>query len=325
MRWFAWWRRRRLDDLSDEIQSHIEEKTDALIASGMSRPDAELAARRAFGNVVRVKEAAGDVWRVETTVASISSDARHALRGLIQKPGYTIAVILTLALGIGANAVVFALVNALVLRPLPYPDSDRIISMSQAGLNGRDGRVLNELPYVDWTQMTRTVDAYSAYGEGSAVVNTPDGPTRITGLGATPPYFGIFGVRPLMGRTFDESEALPGGPKVVVLSEPLWRERFGGDAALLGRSVTFDGIPRQVIGILPASFTVGRSERFWVPEHVAPERKPPGSAVEWNGHSVVARLRAGASLEAVRAEVAVVMDRLKQAGYFLTTLPSAGS
>ena len=102
------------------------------------------------------------VWRVDTVVASIASDARHALRGLIQKPGFSMAVILTLALGIGANAVVFALVNAIVLRPLPYPDSDRIISISQAALTGRDGRVLNELPYVDWTQMTRTVDPYSA-------------------------------------------------------------------------------------------------------------------------------------------------------------------
>jgi putative ABC transport system permease protein len=149
----------------------------------------------------------------------------------------------------------------------------------------------------------------------SAVVNTADGPTRIIGIGATPPYFGIFGVQPLMGRTFDEGEALPGGPKVVVLSEPLWREQFGGDAAMLGRSVTFDGIPRQVIGILPASFTLGRSERFWLPERVAPERKPPGPSGEWNGHSVVARMRVGVTLETVRAEVAVVMDRLKQEGY----------
>jgi len=250
-------------------------------------------------------------WRMD----DVASDLRYAFRGLLQKPGFTVAVILTLALGIGANAVVFALVNALVLRPLPYPNSDRIVSISQAGSNGRDGRVLNELPYADWTQVTQTVDAYAAYGEGSAVVNTPDGPTRLSGLSATPPYFGIFGVRPLLGRTFDESEALPGGPKVVVLSEPLWREQFGGDAAMIGKNITIDGIPRQVIGILPASFTLGRSERFWIPERVAPERKPPGSSVEWNGYSVVARMRPGITLETVRAEVAIVMDRLKQQGY----------
>jgi putative ABC transport system permease protein len=316
MRWFGWLRRSRLDDLSEEIRSHIEEKTDALIATGLSRADAEREARRAFGNVTQVKEAAGDVWRLESFLHDVASDVRYALRGLLQKPGFTIAVILTLALGIGANAVVFALVNAIVLRPLPYPDSDRLISISQAGSNLRDGRVLHEIPYVDWTRVTQTVAAYAAYGGKTAVVSTPDGPTRIEGLGATPAYFGIFGVRPLMGRTFDESEALPGGPKVVVLSEPLWREQFGGDSAMIGKSVTIDGVSRQVIGILPASFTLGRSERFWTPLRVAPERKPPGPGGEWGyAYSVVARLRAGTGLEAVRAEVAIVMDRLKQQGY----------
>jgi hypothetical protein len=136
MKWFAWSRRSCPDDLSEEIQSHIEEKTDALIATGLPRADAEREARRAFGNVTQVKEAAGDVWRLESHIDSFGRDTRHALRGLVQKPGYAVAVVLTLALGIGANAVVFALVNALVLRPLPYPDSDRIISISQAGRDG---------------------------------------------------------------------------------------------------------------------------------------------------------------------------------------------
>lgn len=316
MKWLAWLRRSRRDDLSDEIQSHLDQKTEALIAAGLSRADAEREARRAFGNVAQVREVAGDVWRVESQIESFGRDVRHALRGLIQRPAYSVAVILTLALGIGANAVVFALVNAVVLRPLPYPDSDRIISISQAGRDGRDGRTLNELPYVDWTQMTRTVESYAAYGETDAVVGMPDGPARITGLAATPQYFGIFGVQPFIGRTFDESEALPGGPKVVVLSESLWRELSGGDATALGRNVAIDNVPRQVIGVLPESFTAGRSERFWIPEHVAPERTPPrASGGEWNGHSVAARMRRDASMDAVRTELGIVMDRLRQDGY----------
>jgi len=202
---FRWFRRSRRDDLSDEIQSHIDEKTDELVARGMSPAEAEREALRAFGNVTRVREAAVDVWRFESLLESVTTDVRYALRGLVQKPGFAIAVILTLALGVGANAVVFALVNAVVLRPLPYPDSDRIISISQRGHEGPDGGVLNELPYADWSQTTRSVESQSAYDPGQAVLQTPRGPARIPGVSTTPAYFGIFRVKPLLGRTFDES------------------------------------------------------------------------------------------------------------------------
>src|SRR5262245_17762888 len=313
---FTWFRRSRLNDVSDEIRSHIEEKTDEFVASGMSRADAERAARRAFGNVVKLQETARDVWRFAAFIDSLATDVRYALRGLAQKPGFAIAVILTLALGIGANAVVFALVNAVVLRPLPYPDSDRIISISQRGGEGRDGRVLNDLPYADWSQATQSVESQAAYSEGQGVFQTPNGPVRISGVGATPAYFGIFGVKPLLGRTFDESEAKPGGQPVIVLSEPLWHERFGGDPAVLGKSVQFDGKPRFVIGVLPAAFTEGREERYWIPLYVAPPvRQANAASGEWIGYSVVARLRANASLATLEAELSTVMARLKQDGY----------
>src|SRR5919109_999893 len=241
---FTWLRRSRLDDISDEIRSHIEERTDALVAAGMSRADADTAARRAFGNVTSTQEAARDVWRFESFMDNLAADVRLAFRGLTHKPGYAIAVVLTLALGIGANAMVFALVNAVVLRPLPYPNADRIISISQRDLEGRDPGVLNEVPYADWSRTTQSVVSQAAYGEGQAVIQTPAGPQHLNYVGAAPAYFGIFGVRPLIGRTFDESETKPGGPQVIVLSEPLWRELFGADQAAIGRTVIFDGRPR---------------------------------------------------------------------------------
>lgn len=316
MNLFAWLRRSRLADVSDEIRSHIEEKTDELIGAGMSRADAEAAARRAFGNLTATQEEAREVWSFDSFVDNLVSDVRLAVRGLLQKPGFTIAVILTLALGIGANAVVFALVNAVVLRPLPYPDSDRIISISQRGGEGRDGGALNNLPYADWAQTTRAVESHAAYDEGQGVFQTPNGPLRLRGVWATPSYFGIFGVRPLIGRTFDHSETKPGGQQVIVLSEPLWRERFGADSTLIGSTVTFDGKPRLIIGVLPMAFTVGREERFWIPLHVTePVRQPNAESGEWIGYSVVARLRANASLETVHAELATVFARLKQQGY----------
>src|SRR5262245_35511331 len=212
---FRWFGGRRLDDLSEEIQSHIAEKTDELIARGMSRADAEREAHRAFGNVTRVKEAAGDVWRLESLLGDVAGDVRYAVRGLVQKPSFTIAVILTLALGIGANAVVFALVNAVVLRPLPYPDSDRIVSISVRGRDGRDTRIMDDIYYADWSATTRSVLLQAAYGGEEGVFQTSRGPVRLSGISTAPSYFAIFAVRPLLGRFFDESEMKPGGAQVI--------------------------------------------------------------------------------------------------------------
>ncbi|HEY7236567.1 MAG TPA: ABC transporter permease, partial [Gemmatimonadaceae bacterium] len=306
---FRWFGRSRRDDLSEEIQSHIDEKTDELIAHGMARADAEREALRAFGNVTRVREAAGDVWHLESLLESIATDVRYALRGLVQRPGFAIAVILTLALGIGANAVVFALVNAVVLRPLPYPNSDRLISLSQMSPRGRDGRVLQDVAYDDWRWMTTSAQSSAAYEETQQVLNEAGRPERINGMAAMPTYFSILGVRPLIGRTFDESEARSSAP-VVVLSEQLWRTRFSADAGIVGRHATFNGVQRLVIGVLPAAFTYGRPEQFWLPLHVAPVRLPPGPSGEFIGYSVMARLRDGVTLDAVRAELATVLARL---------------
>src|SRR5262247_3582631 len=308
---FTWFRRSRLNDVSDEIRSHIEEKTDELVSSVMSRADAELAARRAFGNVVKLQETARDVWRLATIIDSLATDVRYALRGLAQKPGFTIAVVLTLALGIGANAVVFALVNAVVLRPLPYPNADRLIYIQQ--INGERGvEPLTDRMYADWTALTKSTDLAAAYDETRAVLTLPDGAIRVAGLSVTHSYFAVFGVRPTLGRLFDSTDGLPGAPQVVLLSEQLWRERFAADSAAVGRSAEFDGIRRLVIGVLPRSFTVGRSEQYWIPLHVDPVRVTgPQASGEHIAYPVVARLRAGASAATVQAEIAMVMTRLR--------------
>src|SRR5262245_26116620 len=308
---FTWFRRSRLNDVSDEIRSHIEEKTDEFVASGMSRADAELAARRAFGNVVKLQETARDVWRLATLIDSLATDVRYALRGLVQKPGFAIAVILTLALGIGANAVVFALVNAVVLRPLPYPNADRLIYIQQ--INGEGGpEPLTDRMYADWTALTKSTDLAAAYDETRAVLTLPDGAIRVTGLRVTHSYFSVFGVRPTLGRLFDSTDGLPDAPQVVLLSEPLWRERFAADSAAVGRSAEFDGIRLLVVGVLPRSFTVGRSEQYWVPLHIDPVRVTgPQESGEHIAYPVVARLRAGASAATVQAEVEMVMTRLR--------------
>jgi len=209
--------------------------------------------------------------------------------------------------------VLFALVNAVVLRPLPYPNADRLIYIQQINLEG-GAEPLTDLMYADWTALTKSTDLAAAYDETREVLTLPDGKgaIRVPGLRVTHSYFSVFGVRPIFGRLFDSSEALPGGPQVVLLSEPLWRERFAADSAAVGRSAEFDGTRRLVVGVLPRSFTVGRSEQYWVPLHIAPVRVTgPQESGEHIAYPVVARLRAGASAAAVQAEVEMVMTRLR--------------
>ena len=309
---FAWLSRR--NDISDEIRSHIEEKIDELMARGLSRAEAERDARRAFGNVTTVTEAAGDVWRFNTALESFATDVRYALRGLIKKPGYAIAVTLTLALGIGANAVVFALVHAVVLRPLPYPNADRLISLSSGNDAGSDERVLQDVVYDDWRKTARSVESSAAYEQTRILLGSGGRPDRFEGLTVMSSYFPLFGVRPVLGRVFTESEA-QSQARVVILSEQLWRSRFNADSAIVGQSVTIDNASWQVIGVLPASFTKGRPERFWQPLRVAPLRADPNAqSGEFIGWSVVARIRESVSFDAVRAELATVLARQNRAG-----------
>jgi len=311
---FAWFRSRRLDDVSDDIASHIAEHTEALVANGMSRAEAALAARKAFGNVTTVTETARDVWRFASFLDSLAGDLRLALRGLMHKPGYAIAVVLTLALGIGANATVFALVNGVVLKPLPYPHADRLISVMEVGDEGRPSALV-DFTYSEWTATTRTVDLAAAYDEIPAVLGLPDGPVRVSGLKVTSEYFSLFGVRPIIGRLFDSTEVIPGGPQVVLLSEPLWRGRFGADSAIVGRFARFDGTQRLVVGVLPRSFTYGRQEQFWIPFRVAPVRvATPQMSGEVFAYSVIARMREGVSTTEVRTEVAAAAARLRREG-----------
>ncbi|HEY9226045.1 MAG TPA: ABC transporter permease, partial [Gemmatimonadaceae bacterium] len=201
-----------------------------------------------------------------------------------------------------------------VLKPLPYPNADRLISVAQTGDEGSIA-ALTDFTYAEWTKTTKTVALAAAYDEIPAVIALPDGPVRVSGLRVTHTYFSIFGVRPLIGRLFDSTETIPGAQQVVVLSEKLWRAKFDGDSAVVGRTASFDGTRRLVVGILPKSFTYGRPEEFWIPFRVAPAKPAtPQMSGEIFGHSVVARLRDGVSPAAVRAELATVTARLDLEG-----------
>jgi predicted permease len=237
-------------------------------------------------------------------IESLLTDIRYAVRHLRGQPTYTLAVVFTLALGIGATTAVFTILNAVLVRPLPFPDPDRILSLSISH-EGRDAEVVDGPGFEAWRSESRTLEAVAAYGGGTFVVRTPSGPQETRGMPATAPYFRVFGVRPLLGRVFSEDEDRPGGPNVVVISEQLWRGQFAADSSILGSTIVIDDQPQAVIGVMPASFASSGRAQFWRPYRLRPAN--PGITLYL---AVVARVRTEAPLDLVREELSGIHARL---------------
>src|SRR5215813_3352672 len=304
---FTWFRRSRLDDISDEIRSHIEEKTDEFVASGMSRADAEAAARRAFGNVVKLQETARDVWRFASFIESLATDVRYALRGLAQKPGFTIAVILTLALGIGANTAIFSVVNAVVLRPLPFAEPEHLVWLwdTQPQLPTAPASLPD---FLDWKEQNRSFEQLAAFQSGNMFLDTGDG-TRDTQVGlVTPETFALFRANPILGRVFTAEETLPGRYRVVVLGHAIWQNRFGADPNALGRKVELSGAAYTVIGVMPAGFSFPNQAELWRPLSIDPAKLDRGP----HYLRVVGRLKPGVTQTEAQAEMSAIAGRLSQ-------------
>ena len=236
---------------------------------------------------------------------SMLQDLRYALRQLAKSSGFTGVAVLTLALGIGANSALFTIVNAVILRPLPYPHAERLLSLSESD-KGVDISVVSGPTYAEWLRSARSLSALAAYAPTRALVRGAEEPELVDGLLATASYFTVMAVSPARGRAFTADEDRPGGPAVVVLSDQLWRRMFAADSALIGRTALFDGKPQTVIGIMPPSFTTTRGSQYWMPMRLDPA--PPTGTTFY--YYVLARLRPDASIDSPRAELAALARRL---------------
>jgi putative ABC transport system permease protein len=233
----------------------------------------------------------------------IKQDVKLAVRSLVQEKGWVVVALLTLALGIGANSALFTIVNAVLIRPLPYPDSERLVSVSE-GDRGVDLSVVSSTTYDEWSRSAGSFAPLAAYAPTSAVVGGTDEPEIIEGQLVTASYFPTMGMTPAYGRPFTRDEDRPGGPSVVVLSYQLWQRLFGGDSTLVGRAVLLDNHPTTVIAIMPRSFTTAHGPQYWTPMRLGPVQ--PGTVFYY---FVVGRLRTGVSIERARAELAVLASR----------------
>ena len=233
-------------------------------------------------------------------------DIKIAVRSLAKQKAWTAVAIITLALGSGANTALFTIVNATLLRPLPYPDADRIVSVSEMD-NGVDHGTVPVPTFSEWGRAARSFNALAAYTYTSAVLGSVDVPEVIDGARVSASYFRVFGLNPDRGRVFTAEEDQPGSPEVVVLSDQLWRRRFAADSAIVGKTIVLDGTPSEVIGVMPASFTTARRAQFWTPLRVATSGTSAG-VIRY--YSIVARLQPGSTVAAAQDELAGINKRL---------------
>ena len=287
-------------DLDDEVRFHLEMMADEYRKRGMSADEALRAARRQFGGVTQMKEEYRDQQGLPV-FAALAQDVRYGVRTLLRTPGFTAAALLTLALGIGANTAIFSVVNAVLLRPLPYPHPERLVNLvwrtptlDNAGFTGSQ--------YLAYRDSLRSVEALTAtVGAGSFNLVTGDRAEFVGGLFISKEYFKVYGVTPAFGGPFLDEHDRTDGPLVLILSHALWQRAFGEDPGVVGKTISLGDKPYSILGVMPESFIPPARADVFLP--LRPSNSGRGSG---SNYTVVGRLVAGVSVEQASAEAAAV-------------------
>jgi len=254
-------RGRRYDDLSVSIQEHIAERADELVDEGMPRAEAEQTARREFGNVALIQQRSREAWQWPV-LESILVDLKLTYRRLRKSPGFAATVLLTLAIGIGANTAVFSVVNSVLLKPLPYPDSDRLTSLwlDAPGANGlassNSGLHLSPSLFLTFAEHNHSFQSMGIWAMRYATVTGIAQPDQVNAALVSGGVLETLGVQPDTGKWFSSDDQDPRGRKSVILSYGYWRRRFGSDRGVIGRALQVDGITREVVGVMPLGFRI---------------------------------------------------------------------
>jgi putative ABC transport system permease protein len=290
---FPLWRNKRQQHLEHEIETHLQMAKRDHLDRGESAQHADSAARREFGNVALVQRVTRDQWGW-LWLEELLQDFRYGARLVRRNPGFTLVAVLTLVLGIGANTAIFSLVNGVLLQPLAFREPNRLVGMTN---------YYPKHPFVLMRDQSRTMDIIA--NTDSTEFNLTGGslPERLTGTAVSANWFSVLGVQTTMGRTFQTGDDQPGKDHLVIISHSLWDRRFGRDPNIIGRTLTLEGIDRQVIGVLPADFhyPLPRTE-LWVPLDLDP--RETGEYYYSSYMPLAGRLRPGASIEQARAELA---------------------
>jgi predicted permease len=302
-------------ELEEELRFHLEKEVEQNMARGMNAEEARLAALRSFGGVDRVKEESRDVRGVRF-LEELGQDLRYGARMLVKNPGFTVVAVITLALGIGANTAIFSVVNAVLLRPLPFENPDELVMIWQTDpQRGTFQDLVSPLNLHDWQQQSHTFAQIAAFNpRGFSLTGTGE-PEQLPGTFVSVELFPMLGANPLLGRNFLPDEGRPGGNRTVIISYALWQRRFGGDPTLVGKSLTLNGAIYTVVGIMPAKFQFPIQGQFpipvselWAPLAIDPAQVTRGDR-DW---FTIGRLQPGVSIEEAQAEMATIAQRLAE-------------
>lgn len=306
-RYLRFWGPDPAADVDDEFAFHIDARVAELVARGMSPAEARREALRGFGNIAAVKQVCTNIARGQERAARRGEwrtgwrqDLRSAIHQFRASPVLSAVVILTLALGIGATVSVFSVVNAVILRPLPFADSERIVFIRETSLGGREGNA-SVGHFHDWAGQGTVFEHTAA--QQNASYNLGDGePERVSGARVTPGYFRVLEIAPAQGRYFTEAD-IGAGAAVAVLGYGLWQQRFGADPSIVGRTIQINDEPHAVVGVAAPEHTLTaspRAARLWTPLVFTPQERHNYASHAW---TVLARLKPGVTREAAQADM----------------------
>jgi putative ABC transport system permease protein len=309
----SWWKSilpKRASDaqMNSELRFHIDELTDENIAAGMTPEEARRRAILEFGGSEQVKEELRDVYRIlilDTTVANFKS----AFRFLRKSPTFSVTVILTLALAIGANSAVFSAIDAILLKPLPFPDGDQLMRVEQYDpKNPRPFHLVAPVRLEDWNHLNSTFQALTGYYTEDVSESTGPLPEKVTRAWVSPRFFEVWEVTPALGREFAPDEETLNGPAAVLISDRFWRRRFNADPNVVGKNLRLDGHLNPIVGVMPPSFLFpNREADLWCP---IPAGLSYGQARENNWFTVIGRLKPGVTITQARTNLATVQAQL---------------
>ena len=300
-------RKRKDEDLAEEIAAHIAHQQDANSARGLSAEEARRQAKVKFGNPHSTRE---QVWRYRSVpwVEDAWRDLRFAVRSLSKTPGFTAIAILVMAVGIGVNTAVFSVIDTVLLKPLTYPDPQSLVQLMNTGPHG-SFPMANVPKFNIWRQQTGIFQQVAGYDWGGAGNNLTGGdtPQQVQAIHVTADYFALFGAPLAAGRTFTAAEDSPNGGHVVVLNYGLWQSRFGGKPDVVGRTIQIDGQPYLVVGVIGKGFVTDPAGDLWLPYQFDPTSRDMA-----HYFAVAARLKPGTTLQQANAQLALAAEQFRR-------------